>query len=114
MIKKPITLDRVSYTRITQRNRQIAEDFFVKAFKYKHDLDKRERKAAHLCKPCYYIMGTVAGQAFTETECALCFKKLGFSSTLVDAICEECAKKKGLCRRCGGDLNSKVRRKIEL
>lgn len=82
---------------------------------YEIDDRKTSRLAAGECKTCYYLRVAVAGQAFSQRECARlgCDELSKNSNTDVPEFCESCSKEYGICRRCGGDLEQKERRSLK-
>jgi hypothetical protein len=48
----------------------------------------------------------VGMQAFTTSECDLCFTPSTYPSSVVDKICLGCAEKRDLCAHCGDDLKA--------
>lgn len=76
----------------------------------KKDLRKEERIKKQYCKSCFYRT-VMAGQAFTHRECMCCGEDQIYASTSTDALCLECAKEQGLCKRCGGDFNMRANRR---
>ena len=107
-----IDLYRVQST--TDRNNHQIERAIETAERLKADTDRQDRLSALECKCCHYIhWSRMGGAAITETNCAYCQKSMTFGSTAVDYLCKDCAKELGLCKQCGGDLEGKIRRKIE-
>jgi ribosomal protein S27E len=82
-----------------------------RAEKFKQDPEVEKRHEEQECQVCFYEKGRVGGAAMTEIECALCNKTTVFPSTNTDILCPECAKEHNLCKHCGGDIDSKKRRK---
>lgn len=74
------------------------------------DEKKVERLEKQQCKVCFYMAGRLGGAAMTKARCGLCDNVKMFSSTCVDILCIECAKKNNLCVHCGGDIDMKHRR----
>jgi len=81
------------------------------AKKLEADPDKKKRLQAQECKSCFYVLGKLGCAAMTSRECSCCGKDMMFGSTCTDALCLDCAKKHGLCKHCGGDIDMKQRRK---
>ena len=73
---------------------------------YDEDPDSDIRKQEQLCKYCYY-MGKhgLDGQAFTDALCIDCGKQMTFVTTSTDRFCPDCAKKRNLCKHCGGYMD---------
>lgn len=78
--------------------------------KFDADPEKSERIEQVLCKCCYYSKSQIGGQAFSSRQCASCDWIINASSTCVDVLCVDCAERRGLCKRCGADINLKNRR----
>lgn len=94
--------------RLTRRQSLKLENLLKKAELIKADLDKKKRTAAHICVLCYYhTEGTLAMQAFTDTNCSLCDKEMRFSSSAIDKICNDCAEENKLCVECGCKISLK-------
>lgn len=74
------------------------------------DPEKDQRLKDQLCVSCKYT-ARVGGSMVTHSECAICSKDMVFSSTAVDFLCQECAKKNYLCKCCGADIALRDRRK---
>ena len=62
------------------------------------------------CKTCFYLRGSVCGQAFTSYICGLCGTEQMHHNTCVPRLCRECATANELCRQCGGDIDMRQRR----
>ena len=69
----------------------------------KQDKNRERRLAEHKCAACFYTVA-IAGQAITNQECGVCSKPQQYGSTNTDILCVKCAKGKGLCKHCGGDI----------
>ena len=74
------------------------------------DEKKAERLEKQQCKVCFYMAGRLGGAAMTKAQCGLCDNVKLFSSTCVDILCVDCARKAKLCVHCGGDVDMKNRR----
>lgn len=70
-----------------------------------------ERLKESFCQLCYYS-SRIGGCMMTSQQCGMCEKVMGFGNTCVDVLCKECALKHKLCRRCGGSVTGKQRRKL--
>lgn len=77
-----------------------------------NDPDKVNRLEKCLCKFCNYT-SSIGGAACCSRPCAFCDTPVHSGNTDVGVMCLECARKSGLCRMCGADLNYKNRRKID-
>lgn len=80
------------------------------AAKLETDSDKPTRLVEQNCKACYYF-SSIAGQAFTDQQCACCGTLESYSSTNTDALCMACAKGGDLCKHCGGDISMRPGRR---
>jgi len=103
-------IDRVSVCNATAFTNLRIDLTLERAKQYTEDPDKKKRLELSICKPCFYER-TVAGQAFTNRPCGLCETVLQSSNTNVDVLCIGCAKVNNLCKKCGGDIDGKDRRK---
>lgn len=97
---------------ITWRNR-VGQDALRQASNAVNDTKREKRLAAHECQYCYYLAGRVGGAAMTQSNCRSCNVEHWNSSTCTDEFCEACAKKFGICRHCGADLDLKTRKVLE-
>jgi hypothetical protein len=70
-------------------------------------LQEERRVAQSECKECFY-RDSWAGQAFTEFTCKGCKKEVSHQNTNTPTYCNDCAKEKNICRRCGLTLEVKV------
>lgn len=84
------------------------------AEKFKTDPDKKERHKKQECPVCFYINSRMGGAMMTTVVCATCDEVMRFSNTSTDILCLKCAKRTGLCRHCGADVDVKERRKFNL
>lgn len=73
------------------------------------DAFRERRLVAHRCKACFYAT-RIGGAAMTTKPCMCCKKDQLYSSTATDALCDACAEKHSLCKKCGGDLEMDVNR----
>jgi len=81
---------------------------------FKEDPDKDRRIADCLCKYCYYIADLIGGSTPVKVECGICGKLMEFKNIVINVICEDCAKKYELCKRCGGDIEMRLKAKKSL
>jgi len=88
-------------------NKQYIEKMSAKLILYFSDPSKKVRiKNKHLCRYCYYAnTSRIGGAAITTVVCANCDKELTFSNTCVDILCDECAEKLNVCKRCGQKMD---------
>jgi len=87
------------------RNKSYVDEITKNLLSYYADVEKKERKNKHLCRYCYYIDAKIGGFAITTVICANCDKEMSFKNTCVDVLCNECAEKLGLCKRCGQKMD---------
>lgn len=83
------------------------------ANKFTNDPDRITRLEKSECPVCYYIDARIGGAMMTTVQCALCDEIMQFPSTNTDILCDACAKRTGLCKHCGADVNVKNRRKFD-
>jgi hypothetical protein len=94
----------------TGRATRRCDDAIELARKLLEDPDRKERLVAHRCKSCFYFR-SMGGSAITRQPCACCGKPDAYASTNTDVLCLECAKEHSLCKKCGGDLEMRERRR---
>jgi hypothetical protein len=80
------------------------------AAKMQNDSEKDARLKTYKCKGCFYYP-SIGGAALTVTNCKICGIKLMHSSTATDNLCLECAKKYKICKKCGGDIDMRTKRR---
>ena len=110
MFKNHPKLDTAFIEYKTEMQKHEIEMVLKLADEFINDPLRKDRLNAQECKPCFYE-SRLAGNSATATKCACCEKKMYFGSTDVDILCIDCAKKLDLCKHCGGDIESKHRRK---
>jgi hypothetical protein len=81
---------------------------------YMTDPEQKQRLEKQECTVCFYADSRIGGAAMTSSNCAGCNKPMGFGSTCVDLLCQDCACKLRLCKHCGADMEYKMRRKLNL
>jgi hypothetical protein len=89
----------------THYNKRRVEDMQEKLNNYNADIAITERTDGQKCKVCHYINDGFAFQAFTDTYCGICGKKMTFPTSNTDKLCIDCAKIHGLCKHCGGRMD---------
>jgi NADH pyrophosphatase NudC (nudix superfamily) len=89
----------------TTSNQVRIEELKKKLEYYDDDPFNKKRTSERECKVCTYINDNFAGQAFTDSYCGICGKKMTFPTTDTDKVCKECAKENGLCKHCGGRMD---------
>jgi len=94
----------------TERSKSHVQDVIDRAKRITEDTDKQNRLKEQNCKCCYYG-SRIGGQAITTQPCMCCDTPVMYGSTATDALCMPCAKENDLCKRCGGDIEMRTRRK---
>jgi NADH pyrophosphatase NudC (nudix superfamily) len=89
----------------TYYNQHRVEDMREKLVEYDNDVEHTERIDNQVCKVCHYISDHIAFQAFTDTYCGICGKKMTFCDSDTDKVCLSCARIHGLCKHCGGRMD---------
>ena len=97
----------------THRAKDYCKHILERADNIRADPRKEDRLKKAECPVCYYVDSRIGGAAITSKPCQICGKGLTFGNTCVDYLCEDCAKKYGLCKHCGGDIEMKDRKKRE-
>lgn len=111
MKQAPKKLDAVAMEGATRRAKNYVADAIDLAVQVQNDTLKADREKRGECKACFYLHSGIGGAAMTTRACASCGVDQQYSSTCTDALCDGCAKRLGLCRLCGGDVDMKLRRK---
>ena len=104
-------LDIVAMTSATYMAECSAQDVIRRAMEYQDDPARGLRIAANKCKACYYVRGGMAGAACTSQPCSGCGVVQHFGSTATDILCDGCASEHSLCKRCGGDRETRTLRR---
>ena len=104
-------VDKVAVLFQTTQNDIAVRELIKEAKEMEFDTDRAARLKALLCKLCYYRGGRIAGQAFTEWNCAVCGKADQHPNTATPVVCADCAKEHSLCRDCGADLELRTKRR---
>lgn len=107
-------VDKVSIERANDSHKQSIAYYRKMLEGFDKDPQRAERLAATLCHSCFYNQSRIGGASCTSEQCAFCDTVLHSGNTNVDVMCQECAKKTGLCRHCGCDMDLKNRRNREL
>jgi hypothetical protein len=89
----------------TTSNQMRVRDLKKKLKYYNDDPFIKKRTSEQECKICTYINDGFAGQAFTNSSCGICGKKIIFPTTDTDKVCKECSIENGLCKHCGGRMD---------
>ena len=112
MQQRPVVMSPAVMIAATERARGYERSVLKRAEEMKTDPRKVERLKRCECRACYYLNGSrIGGAAMTDRPCMCCGKVQHYSSTATDVLCMSCAEKHKLCKRCGGDVEMKVRRK---
>jgi hypothetical protein len=108
-------VDRYTYEWATHRNKDRVQWYRDALVKFDADPEKSKRLEKVECRTCFYFQSPrMVCQAFTERQCGVCGKEQRFCNSDTDVVCPDCARERGLCSHCGGDLNDKLRRKVDL
>lgn len=86
------------------------ESIIKRAKEIELDTLKAERIKACECKACFYS-DRIGGAAITSRPCMCCNEMQHYGSTATNTLCKPCATKHDLCKRCGGDIELRVRRR---
>jgi hypothetical protein len=81
------------------------DDMREKIDEYDKDEKISKRIDNQECKVCTYINDEFAFQAFTDSYCGICGKKMTFCNSDIDKVCLSCARIHGLCKHCGGRID---------
>lgn len=112
MTRPAVRLDVVAMVRATENAADYVANTIARADAARNDSDRTARREKSLCPCCYYIERSRAGGAsITHQPCALCGADQSYGSTATDALCLPCAREHSLCKRCGGDLEMRPRRR---
>jgi hypothetical protein len=97
-------------------NKRTADNRIANIMRYLDDKNKNARLQDQSCRFCYHLCSDrIVGTAFTEWTCAVCLKEQPpWPHTGHPMCCTSCAETHELCRRCGGDLHGRQRRRCML
>lgn len=106
-------VDACSVENATYRQQYYRDSTVKRAQQMTEDPDMVKRLEACECVVCHtgYGSGRIGGAMITTRLCGVCDAEMRFCSTCTDAVCLSCAKRLGLCKHCGGDIDLKQRRK---
>lgn len=106
-------IDRASIERTTNEVASYVRALIERAEAIKDDAERHHRWDVSECVYCYgpYGADRQGSTCTVRMECGLCDKIVAFATSNFDLLCVECARKNGLCKHCGGDVDLKVRRK---
>ena len=114
MISQRANVDLSEISWETERGKDRVSYYRSMLKKIDEDKEKERRLEQSECFLCFYEKSRIGGSACTQVQCAFCNKVLSSGTTNIDKMCVDCAKKAGLCKHCGADVNLKNRRKREL
>jgi hypothetical protein len=106
--------DIVTYTDASHRNLEMFKDLREIVLNISADTNREDRLEKSLCLVCYHYRSRAGGQAITHKPCDICLEDMCFASTCTDKLCKTCSKKLKVCTRCGGDMELKTRRKLNI
>lgn len=94
----------------TAFSKNIADEHMKKTRAFLADSERNKRlNEAFECPTCFYIMNDlVAGQSFVNWNCRKCSTQQTWGNTNHPKLCNDCAKRFQLCRRCGGNVDPKL------
>lgn len=104
-------LDIVAMVRATDRAAGSIERLRETVHRIDGDTERTARIADCRCKYCYYARGNIGGASITPFDCGICGATHSSPSTDTDVVCRDCARAHSLCRRCGGDFETRERRR---
>lgn len=110
MERRPLVMSKVNMIGWTERSKQFVREQVELAKRISDDTDKQRRLVEQNCKRCFYG-SRIGGAAMTTQPCMCCHTQVMYGSTATDALCMDCAKENDLCKRCGGDIELRTRRK---
>ena len=110
MERRPLVMCKANMIGWTERSKAFVNSRIELAKRLAEDTDKAKRIAEQQCKCCFYG-GRIGGAAMTTQPCMCCHKPVMYGSTATDALCMDCAIENDLCKRCGGDIDLRARRK---
>lgn len=100
-----LTLSKVQEQ--TCSNRRAIDDMRILLEDRAHDI----RVDNNVCQLCYYTSRQATNMS-VRTNCQLCEVDMLFGNSNTNKLCKDCAIKYRLCKRCGGDMELKDRRKL--
>lgn len=110
MKQRPMVMSIATMVGATERSKATRQRIIDHARSLEDDPDRAERRKVSQCVNCYYG-SRIGGQAFTNRDCMSCGAEQTYSSTATDVLCMPCAHKHQLCKRCGGDVELRARRR---
>lgn len=111
----PRKLDRYAYEWATERHKDRIAFYREALDGFDTDNRKADRLTKGECRGCFYLQPSrIGGAAMSSADCPLCGDLIHSGSTNVNMLCKACAAERSLCTHCGGDMDCKVRRKVDL
>jgi hypothetical protein len=105
-------LDAYGMLRATDAAKGIAERAVKAVDAFQIDKDKQQRLEETICRTCFYFRRSrIGGAAITRWCCGVCGRTQTAPSTATDKVCRPCGQEHLLCVQCGGDLETRVRRR---
>lgn len=115
MERQRAKINRSSYENATYEHKHRIKHYERVLSEYRDDPEQGRRLELVECKCCYYLnRGRIGGAAVTARQCGLCAVRIINGNTNIGVLCRRCAKARGLCAQCGGDLGGVMRRKVDL
>jgi len=112
MIRPPANMTAQEMGRSTKAGRDFVDSIIATAKAIATDSDHQHRMQKCLCKACHYrsmLSAGVAGAACTSRPCMRCGQNQHYASTATDVLCADCAKATDLCKKCGADMELRMR-----
>lgn len=110
MIEHPAKMNKANMISATNRSKSNFDSLLKLAGEMEGDLRADERLYNNECRSCFYG-GRVSCPRSTMRRCMCCGEAQYYSSTATDVLCLDCATKHKLCKRCGGDLEMRTKRR---
>jgi hypothetical protein len=110
MKREAMTMSAKNMLRATEHAREYVRELGRLLRDIEGDRRRNERVLRHECRACFYPP-RIGGGAMTECDCMCCGQTQVYCSTAADQLCMRCAVQHSLCKRCGGDLDMRLRRK---
>lgn len=85
---------------------KIEEKKKIRLINFNNDLDRMARRHDCFCRECFYLKkDMVAMDVITYSNCSVCGKEMVFPSSSVNIVCDFCANRFSLCKKCGKELD---------
>ena len=85
-------------------NKRVIEKMKADLLNVEQDPMKTERLIDGECISCYYLNSGIGTSNMIAKPCKNCDKIMMFGSSYINRICNDCAKKLSLCKRCLGRI----------